>query len=235
MKKEIKYFFHTFFYFNSNEKKGLLSLLILVLFSHAISYGVGYFLLRETPVKLSAEKIAWIADTSQEKYENKSAFYPQKNQSSKLNYFYQKQDSVKKIVKVNIKYPLDINTADSIQLIALPKIGPYLAGKIVEYRKKLGSYHSLDQLTEIWSFKEDFLYDLSGKIWVNPSSFKPIYINSVGFDELKTHPYFKFTLSKAIINYRTQHGNYKKIEDLKELKIVNDSILRLIKPYLVFD
>ena len=43
---------------------------------------------------------------------------------------------------------LELNTADSVALEKLYKIGPKLAGKIVAYRNKLGGYHKLYQLVE---------------------------------------------------------------------------------------
>lgn len=234
MKKEIKYFLHTFFYFNSIEKKGLLSLFILVLSSYVFSYALEYWLMKKNPIELRWEKIQWISDSTDQVnhkhlnvYKNKFDSFQKYKNVSLAN-----QDSSKRKSTYLIKYPLDLNTADSSDLVALPRIGPFLAGKIVEYRRKLGAFYSVEQLTEIWSFKEDYLYDLTGKIWVDPKNFKPIYINRIGVEELKMHPYFKYTLSKAIINYRNQHGYFKKMDELKEIKIINDSILLLIKPYI---
>jgi DNA uptake protein ComE-like DNA-binding protein len=78
------------------------------------------------------------------------------------------------------------------------------------------------------------LYDLEGKIWVDPKQIKYIAINTISLDELQKHPYFKYTLSRVLINYRTQHGNYKNMESIKGVKLVNDSIAKLIAPYIHF-
>ncbi|MES2778450.1 MAG: helix-hairpin-helix domain-containing protein [Bacteroidota bacterium] len=128
--------------------------------------------------------------------------------------------------------PVELNSADTNVLIALYRIGPGMARRIVEYREKLGGFLSLNQLTEIYGFDEDILYDLQGKIYVDAGKAKVFDVNSVSLDELKTHPYFKYKLSNAIVNYRSQHGPYKELTDLKKIVIVNDSIYQNITRYL---
>lgn len=128
--------------------------------------------------------------------------------------------------------PVELNSADTNALIALYRIGPGMARRIVEYRDKLGGFLSLNQLTEIYGFDEDVLYDLQGKIFVDAAKAKVFDVNTVSLDELKTHPYFKYKLSNAIVNYRAQHGAYKELDDLKKIVIVNDSIYQNITRYL---
>lgn len=44
---------------------------------------------------------------------------------------------------------ISLNTATESQFEALPGIGPAMASRIVEYRKKIGSFSSIEQLTEV--------------------------------------------------------------------------------------
>lgn len=134
--------------------------------------------------------------------------------------------------KVKLNYPIELNAADSQTLVALYRIGPALAHRIIEYRNQLGGYLTLEQLKEIWGFDEDILYDLKDKIYVEAKLARLLNLNSVGVDELRSHPYFKYKLSNAIINYRTQHGNYQSLQDLRKIVIVNDSIFNRITMYL---
>jgi competence protein ComEA len=134
--------------------------------------------------------------------------------------------------KAITKKVVEINSADSIELVGLYRIGPSIALRIIDYRNKLGGFLKLDQLTEIWGFDEDILYDLNGKIYVDASKATIHNVNSVTSDELKTHPYFKYKLSNAIVNYRKQHGNFSKMEDLKNIVLVNDSVYKRITLYL---
>ncbi|MFA9213212.1 MAG: ComEA family DNA-binding protein [Candidatus Methylacidiphilales bacterium] len=131
--------------------------------------------------------------------------------------------------------PLELNSADSIQLVKLYRIGPALAHKILDYRTKLGGFLNLNQLTEIWGFDEDILFDLQGKIYVDANKAKRINLNTVTEEELKMHPYFKFKVARVIVNYRNQHGKFRNFSDLLQIKIINDSILNNIKIYGVIE
>lgn len=126
---------------------------------------------------------------------------------------------------------IELNTTDSATLVKLYRIGPSMAGRIIEYRNKLGGFLSLNQLTEIYGFDEDILYDLQGKIYVDANKARKINLNTVSEEELKQHPYFKYKLARIIINYRLQHGSYKSYNDLLNIKVVNDSVLNRIKIY----
>lgn len=49
---------------------------------------------------------------------------------------------------------VNLNTADSAELVALPGIGAKLAHRILEYRKEIGRYTSADQLMEVYRFPD---------------------------------------------------------------------------------
>jgi DNA uptake protein ComE-like DNA-binding protein len=140
-----------------------------------------------------------------------------------------------KVAKKKTVEPLELNAADSASLVKLYRIGPKLASKIIVYRKQLGGFLNLNQLTEIWGFDEDILYDLQGKIYVDANKSKRINLNTVTENELKTHPYFKYKLARILVNYRNQHGKYTNFNDLLKIKVINDSILNLIKIYGVIE
>jgi competence protein ComEA len=45
--------------------------------------------------------------------------------------------------------PLDLNTADEVALDALPGIGPATARAIVDHRREIGRFTSVDQLLDV--------------------------------------------------------------------------------------
>ncbi|MFN4082704.1 MAG: ComEA family DNA-binding protein [Bacteroidia bacterium] len=235
--KRINLFIKTYFYYNKQELKSIYILLGLILLVSLSSTFYNWFVTAE-PILFEQKLIETLAQQNQnDENENnlaKEVFNPKYNlekpKPDKKQYFI--IDSIK---PKKYQAPLDINLADSIQLVALYRIGPALASKIIQYREKLGGYYNLNQLTEIWGFDPDILYDLDGKIFVSSNYIKPFNLNTVELEELKKHPYFKFKLSQAIVNYRYQHGPYKQLSDLKNIKIVTDSIINIIKPYCLVE
>ncbi len=49
---------------------------------------------------------------------------------------------------------LEVNTADTTELVAVPGIGPAFARGIVKFRDRLGGFHSLDQLSEVYVLRD---------------------------------------------------------------------------------
>ena len=61
---------------------------------------------------------------------------------------------------------------------------------------------------------------------------KKIDINTITLDELKTHPYIRFSIASAIIAFRNEHGPFQKIDDIKKVMAVTDEIYKKCYPYL---
>ena len=139
------------------------------------------------------------------------------------------------IEKIENKIHLDLNKCDSLSLLELKGIGPFYAGKILSYRKELGGYSEKDQLLEIWKFDADKLNQIADQIYVSDPDLIQMNINTDSINLLKKHPYIRWNLAKAIVNYRKQHGDYIRIEDLNQLEMMNDSLLKKLYPYLTLD
>ena len=61
---------------------------------------------------------------------------------------------------------------------------------------------------------------------------KKININTATIDELKAHPYIKYSLANPIVAYRNEHGAFDKLEDLKKIMTVTEEVYKKISPYL---
>lgn len=48
-----------------------------------------------------------------------------------------------------VSFPVNINTADAQTLSALPGIGEVLAGRIVDYRDRHGSFRAVEEITRV--------------------------------------------------------------------------------------
>ena len=61
---------------------------------------------------------------------------------------------------------------------------------------------------------------------------KKININTATIDEMKAHPYIKYSIANPIVAYRNEHGSFSKIEDIKKVMAITDEIYKKIAPYL---
>jgi DNA uptake protein ComE-like DNA-binding protein len=130
---------------------------------------------------------------------------------------------------------IQLNSADSIDLLKLKGIGPFYASKIIEYREELGAYVKEEQLLEIWKFDSLKLANIKDNIWIDTSDVRKLHINSDSLSILKSHPYLDWNHSKAIVNYREQHGVYRTKSDLLKIVIFSDSLLNKLYPYISLD
>ncbi|MEO8066778.1 MAG: helix-hairpin-helix domain-containing protein [Flavobacteriales bacterium] len=131
---------------------------------------------------------------------------------------------------------VEVNTADTLQLVELPGIGPAFARGIVKYRDKLGGYVSLDQLSEVFVLKDkpDAVVRLKELLVLDPSAVRRININTCTAEELMGHPYMwkKWSIARAVIAYRTQHGPFATVEAVKQCAVVDEDLYRQLAPYL---
>ena len=133
-----------------------------------------------------------------------------------------------------IRTPLELNTADSLSLLAVNGIGPALTSRIIKYRNKLGGYVMVEQLREVYGLLPESFEQVKGQLQVAASKVKKLHINTVTTNELKQHPYFMNPLAAMVISYRDQHGSFAQPQDLKSVELINDSVYQKILPYLEF-
>jgi len=131
------------------------------------------------------------------------------------------------------KEKFDLNQADSSQLISIYGIGGKLSARIIKYRDRLGGFVSLDQLKEVYGLDTTVIRELKMKCFIT-GSFQPkrININTASEKEFATHPYIKYAIAKAITAYRFQHGDFKSIDDLTQIALIDHATFEKIKPYL---
>lgn len=126
---------------------------------------------------------------------------------------------------------ININNADTSALIALPGIGSKLAVRIINFRDKLGGFYSVDQVGETYGLPDSTFQKIKSFLqWSGP--IKKLNVNTATKDELKTHPYIKWNLANAIVEYRNQHGAFKSLDDLKNIAVIDAATFEKIIPYL---
>ncbi len=129
---------------------------------------------------------------------------------------------------------VEVNTADTTMLVALPGIGPAFARGIVKYRDGLGGYHSLDQLAEVYVLqdKPDAVTRLKQLLVLDTLMVRRIPINSCTVEQLAAHPYARWKVAKPLIAFRAQHGPFRTVEEIKGCALVSEEVFRKLAPYL---
>ncbi len=133
---------------------------------------------------------------------------------------------------------VDINKADIETLIQLPGIGHVKAKAIIDYREENGEFKSLDEITKVKGIGEKTLVklepylSLEGDLTkVQPSKdteeakeiTKKININNASLDELTLLIGIGEKKAQAIVKYREEMGNFKRIEDIMNVKGIGNS------------
>lgn len=126
---------------------------------------------------------------------------------------------------------VDVNTADTSALIALPGIGSKLAQRIIAFRNKLGGFYTTDQIGETYGLPDSTFQTLKPYLQVH-GVLKKFNINTATKDELKIHPYIKWNLANALVEYRNQHGPFKKLEDIKKIVLIDETTYQKLAPYV---
>jgi competence ComEA-like helix-hairpin-helix protein len=126
-----------------------------------------------------------------------------------------------------------INQATAYEFSKISGIGPTLSERIVKFRDKLGGFHSLSQLKEVYGIDAEII-DKNANSFLIEQAVQKININTCDEEQLGLHSYCSYRVAKAIINYRKQHGNFTGPEDLKKLRIVDGEWIDKISPYLEY-
>lgn len=126
---------------------------------------------------------------------------------------------------------VELNTADTSQLVKLYGIGPSFAKRIVKYRELLGGYVSKEQLLEVYGMDSTRYLPIEDRVVIDTTVRVRINVNTADVKELMRHPYLDRNQAKAIVNYRLQHGNYKQLSELRNIHLVTEHSYRKIAPY----
>ncbi len=132
--------------------------------------------------------------------------------------------------KIHIGEHIEINGADTTELMKIPGIGSYYSRQIVRYRNQLGGFVSKEQLLEIEGFPEDAVKYIS----IDESSIHRLRINQLTLSQLKRHPYLNYYQARAISDYRRLRGNIRSISELKLMKEFSSRDIERIGPYIEY-
>ena len=127
---------------------------------------------------------------------------------------------------------IELNTADSAALEALPMINPSLAARILKYRNMLGGFYSINQLYEVYYLDSVVVKAIKSRITIDTTAIRPININAATYNVLKRNPYLKPYDVKAILKYREQRGAIISNTELLSNKVVYKETYLKVRYYL---
>ncbi len=142
-------------------------------------------------------------------------------------------DSVKYVRKEFFEF--ELNSADTTLLAKLPGIGSGRAKMIVNRRRELGGFYSVEQLKEIDAMPDSIVEALIPYIIIELDSVKLIDVNRASVKQLHRHPYISYYQAKAIYDLRwDKHhkGRIEDLEDIRKLKEFTDEEFERVRWYL---
>ncbi|WP_160713872.1 ComEA family DNA-binding protein [Chitinophaga solisilvae] len=128
---------------------------------------------------------------------------------------------------------IDINTADTIAWQLLPGIGPGYARRITAFRDKLGGFFAISQVGECYGLPDSTFQKIQPFLKIGDGSLKKIDLNLTDEKSLAAHPYIRYKLARLIVQYRSAHAGFRRVDELRSLPLVDEIIYRKIEPYIV--
>lgn len=126
---------------------------------------------------------------------------------------------------------VDINAVTAAELLAIPGIGKAISFRVINYRKSLGGYVSLEQLKEVYALSEGSFQKIVDRCTIDTTNVQRFDINTVDFASLIRHPYLNKEQVVALLEYRDSVGHINEVERLMEVPNVSAKTLQRILPY----
>jgi len=126
----------------------------------------------------------------------------------------------------------DINHSDSAMIVRNLDLSPWLARRIINYRKLLGGYYSKNQLKEVYGLKNFQFQKIEKYLIVDTAAIHKIDINNAGFKEIIHHPYIDYQATKNIMSGRKKRKGYRNLKEIGEDLSLRDSVMNKLKHYL---
>lgn len=130
---------------------------------------------------------------------------------------------------------VELNAADTAELMKVAGIGPYYAREIVRYRRQLGGFYSVEQLREIERMRPEHYDRIAPHCTVDTTMIKRIEVNRAGIDFLRRHPYIDFYQARVICEFRRAKGRLDGMRDLRRFREFTGQDLQRLRPYLDFE
>jgi competence protein ComEA len=125
----------------------------------------------------------------------------------------------------------EINSGDTTDFMNLHGIGKIYSQRIINFRKSLGGFFSIDQIKDVWGIEDSLFQTIKPYLTVDPALINKRNINLMDKDSLNKHPYINWNKTKTILAYKSSHGDYQDMDDFYELHLLEDDFVDTMKIY----
>jgi len=133
------------------------------------------------------------------------------------------------------EFVVELNSADTTELMKIKGVGRFYAMEIVKYRRELGGFVTVEQLLEVRNMRPESFEKIAPFCIVDENRVDKINVNTASVDHMRRHPYINFYQAKTIYEYRKIRGRLSDIDELKRFDDFSADDLLKLKPYLNFD
>lgn len=163
----------------------------------------------------------------------------------------------KPVRKDPVLVPFEPNLADSIEFIRLG-LPPFMAHNILKYRQAGGKFRTADDFSRIYGLSEEQFHTLKPYIYISEAFQRKqdtvkhavrqdvsaekdtllyykypegtlVDVNAADTTELKKIPGIGSGIARTIVAYRNRLGGFYKVEQLRELKYVDEEMMKWFK------
>ena len=90
----------------------------------------------------------------------------------------------------------------------------------------------MEQIGETFGLADSTFQKIKPQLSISNIALKKININTADIEEMKNHPYLRYAISNAIVRFRSQHGNFLAVEDIKKIMTITADVFNKVAPYL---
>lgn len=130
-------------------------------------------------------------------------------------------------------FPIDLNLADSLELLRIQQVGPFYASQIVSLRKLVGYFVDCRQLMAIRGMDSLRCSAICSQVKISENQRLKININRASVEELSEIPFLSTAAAREIVSFRENFRAFISVDEVVQLSLFPRKHTYLVLPYLI--